>query len=93
MVNALGGNAGRVAPLLNGTTVKGRGGRCPTHGHEGDHDHEHGYRGKIWGLIFDRWGDFEGFKLDTGDCVHRFFSRELGNEEAVRTRGQERLLS
>jgi hypothetical protein len=93
MVNALGGNAGSVAPSLNGTPVKGKGGRRPTHGHEGDHYHEHGYRGKISGLIFDRWGDFEGFKLDAGDCVHTFFSRELGVKKLCERAWQERLLA
>ncbi len=35
-----------------------------------------GFTGKIAGLIFDRFGDFEGFILDTGDGERRFVSRE-----------------
>jgi hypothetical protein len=32
--------------------------------------------GKIAGLIFDHFGDFEGFILESELCEHRFFSRE-----------------
>jgi hypothetical protein len=92
LVNAIGGDAANVPPSLNGLPLKGKGGKCPTHGHEGDHHHEDGYRGKISSLIFDRWGDFEGFKLDTGDCVHTFFSRELGVKKLCERAWQERLL-
>jgi hypothetical protein len=94
MVNAIGGNAGSIPPSLNGYPVKGKGngGRCPTHGHEGDHHHEDGYRGKVSGLIFDRWGDFEGFELDTDECAHTFFSRELGVKLLCERAWQERLL-
>lgn len=94
LVNAIGGNAGNIPPSLNGypVTGKGKGGTCPTHGHEGDHCHEDGYRGKICGLIFDRWGDFEGFELDTDECVHTFFSRERGVKLLCERAWQERLL-
>jgi hypothetical protein len=69
------------------------------HGHEpSDHDHdEHGfgeherhkekrisYEGKVSGLIFDRFGDFEGFWLDTEDGKRSFRSREKEIEELVR---------
>ena len=99
LINAIGGNAGNIPPSLNGYPVKGpgpgpgpgTGGRCPNHGHEGHH-HEDGYRGKIVGLIFDRWGDFEGFELDTDECLHTFFSRELGVKLLCERAWQERLL-
>ncbi len=39
------------------------------------------YEGKISGLIFDRFGDFEGFWLDTEDGRRRFRSREKEIEE------------
>ncbi|PYQ64890.1 MAG: hypothetical protein DMF53_06600 [Acidobacteria bacterium] len=34
------------------------------------------FTGKVAGLIYDRFGDFEGFLLDTEDGERRFFSRE-----------------
>jgi hypothetical protein len=92
-VNGLGGNAGSVAPSLNGTPLKGtEGGQCPSHGHEGDHHPEHRYRGKISGLIFDRFGDFEGLLLDTESGVYKFLSRELGVKKLAERAWQERLL-
>jgi len=39
------------------------------------------FTGKITGLIFDRFGDFEGFLLDTKDGDRRFTSREREVEE------------
>jgi hypothetical protein len=40
-----------------------------------------GYTGKISGLIFDQFGDFEGFILETKEREHKFFSREKHMEE------------
>jgi hypothetical protein len=55
---------------------------------EGDGDHEKRerrthYEGKIAGLCFDRFGDFEGFWLDTEDGKRRFLSREANVERLV----------
>lgn len=47
--------------------------------------------GKITGLIFDHFGDFEGFLLDTEECEHRFFSRENEMKELVERAWRERL--
>ena len=96
-VNGLGGNASSIAPSLNGTPVTGtHGGTHPSDGHECDHDHHHHhedvYRGKISGLIFDRFGDFAGFALDTEAGEHTFFSRELGVKDLAERAWQERLL-
>jgi hypothetical protein len=41
------------------------------------------FEGKIAGLRFDRFGDFEGFTLDTEDGLRDFFSRERAVEELV----------
>jgi hypothetical protein len=39
--------------------------------------------GKVCGLIYDRFGDFEGFLLDTDDGEWRFHSREHEIEDLV----------
>jgi L-Lysine epsilon oxidase N-terminal/L-lysine epsilon oxidase C-terminal domain len=49
------------------------------------------YEGKISGLLFDRFGDFEGFWLDTEDGKRRFYSREKHVEELVRTAWTQRI--
>jgi hypothetical protein len=41
------------------------------------------FEGKIAGLRFDRFGDFEGFTLDTEGGLRDFFSRERAVEELV----------
>jgi hypothetical protein len=47
--------------------------------------------GKVSSLIFDRFGDFEGFLLDTEDGERKFFSRENEIEELVERAWCERL--
>ena len=47
--------------------------------------------GKIAGLIFDRFGDFEGFLLDTEDGEHKLYSREKDVEELAERAWRERL--
>jgi hypothetical protein len=56
-------------------------------GHPGGHGHEGRitYEGKVSGLVFDRFGDFEGFWLDTEDGKRRFLTREKASEELVHT--------
>jgi hypothetical protein len=49
------------------------------------------FTGKPEGLIFDRFGDFEGFILDTEDGDHKFFSHEKGIEELAERAWRERL--
>lgn len=49
------------------------------------------FTGKIAGLIFDRFGDFEGFLLDTEDGERKFFSREKEIEELSERAWRERL--
>lgn len=90
MINGLGGNAAGIAPSLSGTPiVAATGGKGPSHGH---HHHEEAYKGKISGLIFDRFGDFVGFKLDTEAGEHTFLSRERGVKDLAERAWQQRLL-
>ncbi len=49
------------------------------------------FTGKINGLIFDRFGDFEGFLLATEDGERKFFSREKEVEELAERAWRERL--
>jgi len=49
------------------------------------------YTGKVAGLIFDHFGDFEGFLLETGHGEHEFFSREREIRELVERAWRERL--
>jgi len=49
------------------------------------------FTGKIAGLIFDRFGDFEGFLLDTEDGERRFFSREKEIEALAERAWRDRL--
>jgi hypothetical protein len=49
------------------------------------------FTGKIAGLIFDRFGDFEGFLLDTEDGERRFFSRERDVAQLAERVWRERL--
>lgn len=74
--------------------VTALGGKVPGHGHDHDHDHDKdkiGYEGKVCGLIFDRFGDFEGFWLDTEDGRHHFRSQEKEVEELVRAAWSKRI--
>src|SRR5262249_33899771 len=43
----------------------------PPHGEE-----RIGHTGKVAGLIFDRFGDFDGFVLQTAEAERRYVSRE-----------------
>jgi hypothetical protein len=49
------------------------------------------FTGKVKGLIFDRFGDFEGFLLDTEDGERHFLGRELDVERVVERAWRERL--
>jgi hypothetical protein len=62
------------------------------HGHpeQGPH-HRHAETGKISGLIFDRFGDFEGFVLQTEHGEHTFRSRERDMSELAERVWEERL--
>jgi len=67
-VSALGGDPSKILP-----SPSGDGGAKPPH--KGPEGQLH-FTGKIAGLIFDRFGDFAGFLLDTEDGEREFSSRE-----------------
>ena len=79
-VKAFGGNPVGILP-----SPTGDGGRKhPPEEHEA-------FTGKISGLIFDRFGDFEGFLLDTEDGERRFLSRERDVAELAERVWRDRL--
>jgi hypothetical protein len=59
---------------------------APSHPH-----HEHHFVGKIESLIYDRFGDFEAFTLETmGGEIRRFESREPHIADLAKRAWQER---
>ncbi len=75
-IDGMGGNASEVPPSPIGY-------QPPTTG-PGEHAGEHDYTGKVTGLFYDRFGDFEGFDLRTeGGEQHSFRAREHNLEELV----------
>jgi hypothetical protein len=62
-VEGLGGNPNTIPPSLSGAPLK--------------REYQMTFTGKITGLIFDRFGDYEGFLLSADDGTeHKFLSRE-----------------
>ncbi|MFZ1081580.1 MAG: hypothetical protein WAO19_06620 [Candidatus Kryptoniota bacterium] len=82
-VNAFGGNATEVGPSLGGYTTKKH------HPHEREHEHT----GKVSSLVYDRFGDFEGFTLLT-ESGHEvtFSAREQEIERIVKDAWAERMV-
>ena len=79
---ALGGKPGEIVPSSTGL--------WPTGGEFGELGT--GIVGKIAGLIFDHFGDFEGFILETADAERfHFFSKEQGVERVAQRAMTERL--
>ena len=71
-----GGDPGLILPSPTGD------GRRKHPGHpEPEGEERLRFTGKIAGLIFDGFGDFEGFLLDTEDGERKFYSREKEIEE------------
>ena len=58
---------------------------------EPEEERQISHTGKISGLIFDRFGDFEGFLLDAEEGERKFFSREKNVEELAARVWRERL--
>jgi hypothetical protein len=80
-VNGLGGNAGTIVPSPWGVV--------PVPSQPSSLGQE--CTGKIAGLIYDHFGEFEAFLLETADCeVRRFCSREKKIELVVREAWRER---
>lgn len=86
-VSSFGGHPSHILP-----SPAGDGGykQPDPRGHPGEK--RFGITGKIAGLIFDRFGDFEGFLLDTKDGDRRFESRERDVEKLAERAWRERLL-
>jgi hypothetical protein len=88
-VKTFGGDPGTILPSPTGDGKgKGNGG----HGGPGQGGEDLlCFTGKIAGLIFDHFGDFEGFLLDDGRGDRKFLSREKGVAELVERAWRERL--
>lgn len=89
-VNALGGNAGSIKPSPSGVVPPGSG----KHGGSGPPGH-HGeeFTGKVSGVVYDRFGDFEGFLLVTeSGHEHAFQAREARIEALVRFAWMDRVV-
>jgi hypothetical protein len=84
-VTAFGGDPNNILPSPTGDGRRKH--PCP----EPDHERQTSHTGKISGLIFDRFGDFEGFLLDTEERERKFFSREKNMEELAGRVWRERL--
>ena len=89
-VRSFGGDPSQIQPSPTGTVGRPRPGPGGAPGRPGGDEHmEH--TGKISGLVYDRFGDFEGFVLRTEHGSHRFHSREKAIELLVRKAWRERL--
>lgn len=75
-VKVFGGDPGKILPSPTGD---GNGDQHPGHQHhpgKKEDDCRLSVTGKVVGLLFDHFGDFEGFTLETRERKHEFFSRE-----------------
>ncbi len=91
-VHLMGGNPGLIRPSPDGNWQKGT---TTEAGEKGGRTGEEwiGRTGKINALFYDRYGDFEGFVLDTEDGERRFFSREQAVEVVAERAWRERLVT
>src|SRR5262249_14487563 len=80
-VRAFGGDPTQILPSPTGEGI-------PSHR---PREERRAFTGKISGLIFDRFGDFEGFLLDTEDGERRFHIRERQMRELAERAWRERL--
>jgi hypothetical protein len=83
-VREFGGDPKRVLPSPTGEGA-------PKRRRDEEGERHVSFTGKITGLIFDRFGDFDGFLLDTEDCERKFRSREKEIEELAERAWHERL--
>ncbi|QUD87707.1 hypothetical protein [Phenylobacterium montanum] len=82
-VRAMGGDPDHIKPSPSG------GGKTrPKH----DGEERLGFVGKVDQLVYDRFGDFAGFALDTEDGMRRFASHERDMEALILRVWEERLL-
>jgi hypothetical protein len=83
-VKVFGGDPTRILPSPTGEGI-------PKHRRREEYEPRMAFTGKIAGLIFDRFGDFEGFLLDTEDGERKFRSREKDIAELAERAWRERL--
>ena len=83
-VKAFGGDPSQILPSPTGDGRR-------KHPRPEEREERLAYTGKIAGLLFDRFGDFEGFVLDTEDGERQFYSREQEVEALAERAWRERL--
>lgn len=89
-INGMGGHASGIPPSPNGYQPPGP---SPLPGPTGGPTGEHRHVGKVIGIRYDRFGDFEGFTILTRHGrEHRFRGHEPHVEELVRAAWIERTL-
>lgn len=79
---------GKVIGLGGG---QGEGGPSPHSDEHERHGEHRRFEGKVAGLRYDRFGDFEGFWLRTEDGLRQFSTRERGMESIAREAWRERI--
>ena len=62
-------------------------------GHHESGERRRAFTGKVVSLVYDRFGDFRGFVLDTEDGDRRFVAREPAIERVVNRAWAERILT
>ncbi|MCW2755441.1 MAG: hypothetical protein JWQ32_2852 [Marmoricola sp.] len=95
-LTGIGGDPAGIPPSLGGYKP----GKLPSGpGRDGDHDGDDkgperrdGFTGKVTMLLYDRFGDFRGFVLDTEDGDRRFAAREPEIERIAKGAWAERIL-
>ncbi len=90
-IQGLGGDPGKIPPSFGGAPIPILTGGAHGHGGHGEHHDGRRYTGKIAGLLFDHFGDFVGFELDTGEREHRCDSRERDMRTLAEYAWRERL--
>ena len=71
-MDGLGGDSGSVLPSPTGFPPP-----------RPDKHREREYEGKVCEVLFDCFGDFEGFVLSDCSCTHQFKTRHCGIEKLV----------
>ena len=86
-VDGLGGNANAIPPSLGGYRP------IPLPCEEPRAERRNEFTGKVISVIYDRFGDFAGFVLDTEDGNRQFFAREPEIERVINRAWAERILT
>ncbi len=92
-IKGMGGNASQIPPSSDGYQQPPAGGYPQPSRVPGKHAGEHCHTGKVIGIRYDRFGDFEGFTILCKNGEERWFrGREHEVEELVRRAWIERTL-